>query len=138
MKCSVWYEKGFTLIEVMIVVAIIAILAAVAYPSYEGQVRKSRRADAQAVLMEAAQFMERSFTTNNTYNVALPAGLQQSPKDGGTVRYNLGFNPAPTAAAFTLQAVPVTADPDCGTITINQAGLRGATGPLGANACWKR
>ena len=133
------HTKGFTLIEVMIVVAIVAILAAIAYPSYQEQILQSRRADAQAVLMEAAQFMERFFTTNNRYDTAvLPGGLARSPKDAGTIRYNIAINPAPTRTTFTLQATPVTADANCGNLTINQAGLRGATGALGAVQCWRR
>lgn len=130
--------QGFTLIELMIVVAIVGILAAIAYPSYQEQVRQSRRADAQAVLLESAQFMERFFTVNSTYaGAALPTGLQQSPKDGGTARYNLTI-PAQTASTFTLQATPQVADPNCGNLTITQAGIKGASGTLGADGCWKR
>ncbi|MDV7393712.1 type IV pilin protein, partial [Arthrospira platensis SPKY1] len=67
---------GFTLIEVMIVVAIIAILAAIAYPSYQEQVRKSRRADAKVSLLDAVQRQERFFTVNNQYTGVLvgPSG----------------------------------------------------------------
>ncbi len=60
--------RGFTLIELMIVVAVIAILAAIAYPSYQDSVRKSRRADAKAALLDLAQFMERNYTTANRYD----------------------------------------------------------------------
>ncbi len=107
--------SGFTLIEVMIVVAIIGILAAIGYPSYQQHVRSSRRADAQAALSELAQFMERRFTENNGYDLA-PPGLgaedtlpfTQSPRDG-TAAYNLTLLPAPAFAAntFILQATPI-------------------------------
>ena len=63
--------KGFTLIELMIVVVVIAILAAIAYPSYREQVRKTRRSEAQAKLMEILQNQERFYTTNNTYTTDL-------------------------------------------------------------------
>src|SRR5690606_38472416 len=81
-------SAGFTLIEVMIVVAIIGILAAIAYPSYQDHVRKSRRADAQTALLELAQFMERHYTTNGRYltsaNAAPALPFSEAPKDGTT------------------------------------------------------
>ena len=138
------HSKGFSLIELMIVVAIVAILASIAYPSYQESVRKSQRAEAGAVLLEAAQFMERFFTVNSRYNtnragaaVALPAALTKSPKDGGTTRYNVSIS-AVTASGFTLQAVPVVADANCGTLSVTHAGVKGATGTLGADGCWRR
>ena len=80
---------GFTLIEVMIVVAIVAILSAIAFPSYQESVRKSKRADARTQLLEVAQFMQRFYSQNDRYDqandasgtaVVLPAALTMVPR----------------------------------------------------------
>lgn len=136
-------QSGFTLIEVMIVVAIIGILAAVAYPSYQESVRKSARADAQADLMELAQISERFFTTNNRYDqtragVAYVLPFAQSPRSGANPRYNINFAAPAPGQAYLLQAVPAggqVAD-TCGTLSINQLGV--SLPALGTNnrPCW--
>lgn len=139
-------DSGFSLIELMIVVAIVGILAAIAYPSYQEQVRQSRRAEAQAVLLEAAQFMERFFTVNSRYHqttagvaVALPSALTRSPKEGGAARYTIALTGI-NAGAYTLQATPTADNPDtrCGVLSVDQAGNKGATGTAGVAACWRR
>lgn len=135
---------GFTLVELMIVVAIVGILAGVAYPSYQESVARSRRADAKAVLMENAQHMERYFTQNNTYlnaavNPVLP--ITEAPKDGATKYYDITFLGTNTVTTYTLQAAPknsMASDP-CGTLTFTQAGAKGVSGASRtANECWSR
>ena len=111
-RISAGHVSGFTLIEVMIVVAIVGILSAIAYPSYQQHVRSSRRADAQAALSELAQFMERRFTETNSYAAAGPLPFTQSPRDGTAV-YNLTL-PAVAANTFTLQAGPIAGGPQVG------------------------
>jgi type IV pilus assembly protein PilE len=126
---------GFTLIEVMIVVAIIGILSAVAYPSYLSYIQKGARSDAKAVLMESAQFMERFFTTNNTYAGAT-LGSSVSPKgaSGVAIRYNISFLGTPDATTFTVRAVPANAQASdsCGTLTLSATGARTPT----TSGCW--
>ncbi|WP_206769022.1 MULTISPECIES: type IV pilin protein [unclassified Marinobacter] len=130
-------DAGFTLIELMIVVAIIGIIAAIAYPSYQDSVRKTRRATAQAELMELAQWMERQYSADFSY---LEGGNQpvlpftQSPRTG-TAFYNFGFNGAVSANAYTVQAVPAgdQAKDACGTLRLTQTGAKSSTSGTG---CW--
>ena len=108
--------KGFTLVELMIAVAILGILAGIAYPSYQDSVRKSRRADAQGALLGFANAMERYFTVNNSYLGA--------PVDGGTPYYNLIISAA-ASNAYTLQATPINSQAGDGFMQISGTGVRG-------------
>lgn len=129
--------RGFTLIELMIVVAVIAILAAIAYPSYADYVRKGRRGQAKADLMEVAQLLERYRTVNNKYNGFNMAAFGQSPRQG-TAYYNVNLV-NPDADSYSLTAAPTgsqTKDTDCGTLSITQAGAKGATGTAPDEECW--
>lgn len=117
--------RGFTLIELMIVVAIVAILAAIAVPSYQQHVIKTNRNDAMAVMQGFAQAMERHYAQNNTYATAVAGTVfpAQSPLDG-PARYNLSIVAA--ASSYTLRATPVaggTQDGD-GLLELTNTGLR--------------
>jgi type IV pilus assembly protein PilE len=146
--------KGFTLIELMITVAIVAILAAIAYPSYVEQVARSRRADGQTALLEAAQWIERQYTFSNAYNLladgttamttsALPA---LKPKTAEIYTLSFGTTTAaatPTAAGYSLRIVPTggMANDKCGTMTLTNTGAKGVSGTTGGASvatCWDR
>lgn len=127
--------SGFTLIELMIVVAIVGILASIAYPSYQQYVLRANRAEAKAILTETAQAMERHFTTNGTYEGgALLSAVSPKGAVGGAIKYNLGFLEGPTAAGFKLQAVPAgsQADDSCGTLELWNTGQQKPT----TAGCW--
>ena len=119
-------SRGFTLIELMIVVVIVGVLGAIAYPAYQDSMRKSRRTDGQTALLQAVQVAERFFTQNNTYAGAPVAAAS----DEG--HYNLAF--VGNATTFTITATPVgvqAGDP-CGALGINQANVK--TGAMAD--CW--
>ncbi len=131
--------SGFTLIELMIVLAIVAILAAIAYPSYVEQTKKTRRAMAQADLLELANFMQRVQTETGCYDpgpdndcttaadAAAPTlPFTQSPKEG-TAKYYVISVPSVSSSTFELKATPIsgTSQETDGFMTINQAGQRG-------------
>lgn len=146
MGINVMKQSGFTLIELMITVVIVSILAAIAIPSYRDHVRQSNRADAKAVLLENAQFMERNLTEANRYDQTSAGATTallytQSPKTG-TANYAMGFVSGSLAATtYTLQAVPsgsMTGDA-CGTLTLTHTGVKGVSGAsLTATDCWNR
>ncbi|MXS85997.1 type IV pilin protein [Nitrosomonas sp. HPC101] len=133
-------NSGFTLIEMMVVVAIIGILAAIAYPSYQEYVRRANRTEARGILLEMAQLLERNFTEANSYkNFALP--VTQSPRTG-TAKYAIQFaEGTPTQNTYTLEAVPKgsMAGDACGTLTLTQTGVSGVSGATLTDAeCWQR
>lgn len=129
--------RGFTLVEVMVVVAIVAILATVAYPSYADHVRKSKRAQVKADLVEYAQLAERFHTVNNTYEgFRFPGGGESvdSPREGGTAAYTIGMETSQSAFTFTATASAAQAKDPCGNLSVNQANVKTAEGTL--SECW--
>lgn len=162
MKSPQFRNQGFTLIEVMVVVAVIGILSAIAIPSYNAYIQRSHRAEAKNFLMSLAQRLEQNYTLSGTYlqTQGVPPGNIDdtwlastgfgSVPPSGPARYNISFvGGAPAnASAYLLQAVPAGAQTgdECGTLILDQAYRKGA-GPGAADVspradltlrCWGR
>ena len=152
-------HQGFTLIELMIVVAVIGILASIAYPSYREYVAKSRRAEAKTVLLSAQQWMERFYTENFRYDQnsagtavtdasQFPARFSQSPTEGSAVYTIAVVIPANTRDAYWVTATPKSgtamAQDRCGTYKLDHLGRKDLTNYSGfasksaaIDACWR-
>jgi type IV pilus assembly protein PilE len=137
-------QRGFTLVELLVVVFIISILSVIAYSSYQDSLVRARRNAALGCLLENSQFMERFYTTNLRYDVSLagvaaPAPICTSGRDV-TDFYTISFAGAPTQSTFSLQAVPgavqASKDTKCSTLGINQTGTKTKSGTGTLDECW--
>jgi len=137
-------KSGFTLIEVMIAVAIVAILSAIALPSYKSQMQKTRRSDAKVALTTAASLQERVYMRNNVYS----SSVNDIGGSGGSLLSPAGYysisvdvtgcvNSQPNGSCYVLTAAPVAGgvqanDTRCASFTLADTGAKTATN----TDCW--
>jgi type IV pilus assembly protein PilE len=131
--------RGFTLIEVMVVVAILAIIAAVAFPSYRSYIVKANRSAAQSFMLEVAARQERYMLDKRSYAADM-AALGMTVPTNVSANYTITTAPvAGTPPSFVVTAAPTgkqaTDDAQCGTLTVNAAMAKTPTVPA---SCWKQ
>jgi type IV pilus assembly protein PilE len=142
--------RGFTLIEIMVTIAILGILAAIAIPSYTAYIQRANRSGARTQLLEAAAFLQRCFSQNNDYRCA-PAGptamiapYDQAPPAPAPAKYTITVNSGGGVGSntFELRAAPAGSmvGDECGTFTLTNAGVRNIITGSGRTAteCWGR
>lgn len=139
------YQRGFTLIELMITVAIVGILAAIAFPSYQAYILRGQRSEGRAMLLDAAARQERFYSDCNKYADTIGGAnncgadtlrITNTSENGWytlTMAYVGGDN-----QTFTLTTTPTMPDTDCGNLTLTNAALRGISGNGSVNTCWGR
>lgn len=143
-------HKGFTLIEMMIVIAIIAVLAAIAIPNYQQYLIKSGRSEGQAKLLEAMQMQERFYSQNQTYTANLGTGglaysgvaaNADAPSEDSRYLIRAAVCDAGTAisSCVLLTAIPQggqASDVVCANLTLNSRGVKGTSGTGPVTTCW--
>ena len=140
--------RGFSLVELMVVVAILGVIVTLAYPSYRDTVLRGRRTEATRALIDVADRMTEYFIDNKTYTdnlLALGLGTDPFITDNGyyslTVRDNGGGGACPIATCFELDATPIGTqadDDDCAEIQFNSSGVKAAFADDNSqnNSCW--
>ena len=140
-RCGRLQSRGFTLIELMITVAIVGILAAIAYPSYTSYIVRSNRSAAQGYMLELSNLQQRYLLDARAYAANLTA-LNSSAPSNVSSNYSVAtaLKTGTTLPGFTITATPtgnqLARDTACGTLTIDEAGTKTASGTSGVPGCW--
>lgn len=130
-------QLGFTLIEVLVAMACVAVLVTVAWPSYQGLLERSQRAQARTALLQAAHWLERAASANGNYPAStdIPASVLQVEGQ----RYQIQVTSSPQSYALSATPIGTQSADACGTLTLNHLGVRGVQGGSQTAAqCWGR
>lgn len=130
-------QRGFTLIEMMIVVAIIGILAAISYPSYQRYVIKSKRTDMMSEMHNIASQIESRKLAQGSYSNALVTGLNGDYPKQGPGLYTVAVTPNPLTSEWTITAVPKSGQmANDGTLSLNYQGIKCRDAVCGSDSSW--
>ncbi len=128
---------GFTLVEVLIVSVLVAVIAAIALPAYQQQVRKGRRAEGRAMLVDIVNREHRFFADNNSYTTDITGDLSFNPAQSENGHYALAVTSIGGTGQMLLTATPQGGqadDAECAAFTLSTTGAKAATG--GGDKCW--
>ncbi|MCB1759563.1 MAG: type IV pilin protein [Gammaproteobacteria bacterium] len=143
-----WRARGFTLVELMVALAVFAILTAIAYPMYQEQVRKSRRAAVKGAMLQVSQFMERNYTETRRYdqdsgggnitNIGYVFNSTTSfidPDQRNAIDNYYTLTLTTTANGYTVQAVPKggQSEDKCATLGLDNVGNKTTSS---VHDCW--